>query len=188
MKVRVAAARGLMAAGGALVLFAGAVGLGGAWLESRDRARLAARWESPLPVEGPARLVAEDLGILRLDRLGWSVIVRPTSSEYDLSRGAGWIPGTALPGEAGNTGIAGHRDTYFRVLRQVRRGDVFRLVTERGTGVYRVTKTFIVDPDDISILRPESDDSTLTLVTCYPFDLVGHAPKRFIVKAIKKGT
>lgn len=192
MKVRVAVAQALMAAGGLMVTGAALVGFGGAWLESRDRAQLEARLETAGPateltpaaeVSAPAR----DLGILRLDRLGWSVVIRPSDSEYDLSRGVGWIRGTALPGADGNSAIAGHRDTYFRVLRHVKRGDTFRLKTEHGVRTYVVQKTLIVNPDDVAVLQPDSR-SALTLVTCYPFDLIGHAPQRFIVKAaMKKG-
>jgi sortase A len=100
----------------------------------------------------------------------------------DLKHAVGHIPGTALPGEDGNVGIAGHRDTFFRPLRSIRRKDTITLSTLQGTYRYRVISTKVVDPDDVEVLYPDGRD-TLTLVTCFPFDYVGSAPRRFIVRA-----
>ena len=100
----------------------------------------------------------------------------------ELSLAPGHIPGTPLPGEAGNVAIAGHRDTFFRPLRFIRRNDTINVTTDRGEDQYRVVSTSIVAPSDVQVLYPTGRD-TLTLVTCYPFDYVGPAPKRFIVRA-----
>jgi len=100
----------------------------------------------------------------------------------DLKLAPGHIPGTALPGQHGNIGIAAHRDTFFRPLRFIRKGDLIGLTTLTGTYRYRVVSTQIVTPDDVQVLGPTKTD-TLTLVTCYPFYYVGSAPKRFILRA-----
>jgi sortase A len=99
-----------------------------------------------------------------------------------LRLGAGHIEGTPLPGEAGNSGIAGHRDTFFRELRDVRTNDEIQIQTATGLFYYEVDWAKVVAPDDVSVLSP-SAESTVTLVTCYPFYLVGPAPNRFVVRA-----
>ena len=100
----------------------------------------------------------------------------------DLKRAAGHIPGTAFPGTGGNTGIAAHRDTFFRPLRFIRISDSITVTTPQGAFVYRVVSTQIVKPDQIQVLSPTQAEA-LTLVTCYPFNFVGPAPRRFIVRA-----
>ena len=98
-------------------------------------------------------------------------------------RGAvGHIPGTALPGERGNAGFAAHRDTFFRPLQGVRKGDEVIVTTPRGVYRYSVTGTRVVEPENVSVLDP-TKETALTLVTCYPFDYIGSAPQRFIVRA-----
>jgi len=104
------------------------------------------------------------------------------SDDATLSRGAGHIEDTPFPGQPGNIGIAGHRDTVFRPLRRIKIGDPLALTTADRTYHYRISKTLIVGPDDVYVLDP-TDRPTVTLVTCYPFDFIGHAPKRFIVQA-----
>jgi sortase A len=104
------------------------------------------------------------------------------SDEAILNRAAGHIEETALPGERGNIGIAGHRDTIFRPLRRLRVGDALNLSTSDRVFRYRISKTMIVGPEDVYVLNPTTQP-TLTLVTCYPFDFIGHAPKRFIIRA-----
>lgn len=100
----------------------------------------------------------------------------------DLKRAAGHIPGTAFPLDPGNVGIAGHRDTFFRPLRSIQRNDTIIVTTLQGAYRHRVVSTEVVGPEDIQVLDPTGRD-TLTLVTCFPFDYVGPAPKRFIVQA-----
>jgi sortase A len=102
-----------------------------------------------------------------------------------LGLAVGHIPSTAMPGKPGNVGLAAHRDTLFRNLKNVRRDDEITLTTLQGKYVYRVLWFKIVDPTEISVLEPSAGEETLTLVTCYPFYFVGHAPKRFIVRARK---
>jgi sortase A len=111
-----------------------------------------------------------------------SVMVREGANERTLSRAVGHIPGTALPGAWGNVALAGHRDTFFRPLRNIQKDDVINIQTEQGTFTYRVESTQIVGPRDVGVLKATGGE-TLTLVTCYPFYYVGSAPKRFIVHA-----
>jgi sortase A len=96
----------------------------------------------------------------------------------------GHLPDTPFPWEAGNSALAGHRDTFFRQLRNIRVGDDMRVTTPYGDFTYQVSRTLIVTPEDLSVLEPTADP-TLTLITCYPFSYVGHAPKRFIVQAVR---
>jgi sortase A len=124
----------------------------------------------------------ELVGRMEIPRLGLSVIVMEGTGATTLRRAVGHIPGTALPGQAGNVGISGHRDTFFRPLRNIRRDDIITLTTPLGEYRYRVVSTRIVGPRDVAVLDPTGNES-LTLVTCYPFYFVGSAPNRFIVRA-----
>ena len=142
--------------------------------------------QNPSLTARPARLpLAPATGLIgRLDisRLGLSVIVIEGVRAATLRRAVGHIPGTALPGQPGNVGISGHRDTFFRPLRNIRCDDVVTLTTLLGEFRYRVVSTSIVRPDNIAVLAP-TENQILTLVTCYPFYFVGPAPSRFIVRA-----
>ncbi len=121
--------------------------------------------------------------VLRIPKLALEVPVYEGTSDVTLNRGAGRITGTAAVDSAtGNIGIAAHRDGFFRPLKDIAVGDALSIATLSGEREYRVTKLDIVDPDDVSVLR-STDDSTVTLVTCYPFYYVGSAPKRYIVTA-----
>ncbi len=124
------------------------------------------------------------LGRMEIPRLGVSVIVAEGTDERTLRRAGGHIAGTSLPGQRGNVGIAGHRDTLFRPLRNIRRNDVITLTTLAGEYRYRVTSTEIVSPSDVTVLESDGHE-VLTLVTCYPFYFVGPAPDRFIVRATR---
>ena len=124
------------------------------------------------------------IGRIEIPRLGISVIVVEGTAARTLRRSVGHIGGTALPGEPGNVGISGHRDTFFRPLRNIRQGDLVALTTLTGEYRYRVVSTKVVRPEDVAVLDPGSDES-LTLVTCYPFYYVGPAPSRFIVRAAR---
>jgi sortase A len=103
-------------------------------------------------------------------------------SAHTLTRGVGHIPGTALPGESGNVGLAGHRDTFFRALRNIRDGDEVVVTTLQGCYRYRAVSSEIVSPNETRVLYASAIPS-VTLVTCYPFYFVGSAPTRFIVHA-----
>ena len=92
------------------------------------------------------------------------------------------MPSTALPGDPGNVVLAGHRDTFFRRLKDVRPGDRVTLTTPEGVFNYDIDSTAVVAPDRMEVLAP-SASSSLTLITCYPFNYVGPAPDRFIVRA-----
>ena len=107
----------------------------------------------------------------------------PGTSDRTLDRAVGHIETTAEPGAGGNSGIAGHRDGFFRGLKDITLGDVIELDTIQGSDAYRVERTWVVDPEDVSVLEPTPGRS-LTLVTCYPFYYVGSAPRRFIVRAV----
>jgi sortase A len=112
--------------------------------------------------------------------------VREGDGEDTLSLALGHIPYTPMPGEDGNVGIAGHRDTIFRSLRDIRKNDLIIFETRKGKYAYRVEGTQIVKPDRVNVLKA-SYGRQLTLVTCYPFRYVGSAPDRFIVKARQVG-
>jgi len=122
------------------------------------------------------------IGRIDIPRLGVSAIVIEGVGTATLRRAVGHIPGTALPGEPGNVGMSGHRDTFFRPLRNIRRNDIITLTTLAGEYRYRVLSTRIVSPANVAVLDPSTNE-ILTLVTCYPFYFVGSAPNRFIVRA-----
>ena len=130
----------------------------------------------PRPANG------EIIGRVEIPRLDVSVVVRAGSDARTLQLAVGHIPGTPLPGETGNVGLAGHRDTFFRRLKDIRPDDEIRVDTTHGMFVYRVERTVVVEPTDVWVLD-QTDSSILTLVTCYPFTYVGSAPQRFIVRA-----
>ena len=111
-----------------------------------------------------------------------SAIAREGVDARTLRGSVGHVPGTALPGDEGNAAFAAHRDTYFAALKDVRMGDEVVITTKDGVHRYTVTQTRVVDPSEVSVLDA-TGGRTLTLVTCYPFDYVGSAPRRFIVHA-----
>jgi sortase A len=122
------------------------------------------------------------LATLEIPRLGLRVAVFDGTDDVRLDRGVGRIPGTARPGEAGNLAIAGHRDGFFRALKDILPGDEVRLTTLAGSEVYSVDRYWIVTPDEVEVLDSTASPS-LTLITCYPFYYVGSAPQRFVVRA-----
>jgi sortase A len=109
-------------------------------------------------------------------------VVRAGSDARTLRLAVGHIPGTALPGDSGNVGLAAHRDTFFRRLRDIQPDDEIVLTTPEGIFRYTVAGTKIVEPEDVWVLDA-TEQPSLTLVTCYPFTYVGSAPQRFIVRA-----
>lgn len=124
------------------------------------------------------------LAVLRIPRAGVDVPVLPGTDEATLNRAVGWIAGTARPGETGNVGIAGHRDGFFRGLKDVAKGDVLTLETAKGPEEYVIIEIRIVSPQEVSVLEATSSPA-VTLVTCYPFYFVGDAPRRYIVRAVR---
>jgi sortase A len=124
------------------------------------------------------------LAVLRIPGIDLEVPVLDGTDDLTLNRAVGRIEGTARIGETGNVGIAGHRDGFFRGLKDVTRGDVIELVTLDQTETYVVEQTWIVDPESVGVLDSTTSQS-ITLVTCYPFYYVGSAPRRFVVRAVR---
>lgn len=140
-----------------------------------------------LPTVADTEPALEDvIAILQIPGIELEVPVYQGTSEHVLRRGAGLVEGTAFPGSMGNVGIAAHRDTHFRGLKDVAIGDLIELGTPDRTVVYRVTALEIVGPDDVHVLD-DTGEPMLTLVTCFPFYFVGNAPQRFIVRAAAAG-
>jgi sortase A len=128
--------------------------------------------------------IDEPIGRIEIPRLRLSVAVVEGVDTTSLRHAIGHIPGTALPGKAGNVGLAGHRDTFFRPLKDLRIKDEIQVSTPHGNFKYQVVSLKIVEPEDVGVLAP-SGENVLTLVTCYPFYFIGPAPKRWIVRAIQ---
>ena len=174
-------------------------------IEAFEQAVAAETVDAPLPTQGGTRYSPEPdyklwsskriadyhegneirddapLALLSIDKLDLKVPIYNGTDEINLNRGAGRIKGTAWIDTPGNLGIAGHRDGFFRVLKDIEIGDSIDMLTFQGDSEFVVSSITIVDPTDVSVLAP-TDSSTITLVTCYPFYFVGHAPKRYIVK------
>lgn len=127
------------------------------------------------------------IAALNIPRLKLAAVVAEGDDEDTLKVAVGHLPGTPLPWQGGNSALAGHRDTFFRALKGVRLGDEIRLATVHGEFRYRVARTLVVEPDDLSVLEALPEPS-LTLITCFPFSYVGHAPRRFIVQANRIGS
>ncbi len=134
---------------------------------------------SPRPAAGDA--VAK----LEIPRLRLSTVVFEGADEGVLARGAGHLPGSALPGDRGNTVFAAHRDSFFAPLRGIRVGDVVRVETPGKTSDYIVESARVAEPDEVDVLRP-TPEPALTLITCYPFRYIGPAPERFVVRAVAR--
>lgn len=142
----------------------------------------ASRAASDPNVPRPAPAEGSTIGRIEIPRLGVSAVIRAGSDARTLRLAVGYIPGTALPGEKGNVGLAGHRDTFFRKLRDINPDDEIRVTTKDGVFHYFVQRTNIVQPSDVWVLDATGYPA-LTLVTCYPFTYIGSAPQRFIVRA-----
>ncbi len=136
-------------------------------------------WRTALTQPAP-----QPLAILRIPHIRLEVAVLPGTNDFVLDRAVGHIEDTALPGKDSNCGIAGHRDGFFRALKDVTAGDAIELETLEGRETYHVERTWIVQPEDVSVLDP-TPVRALTLVTCYPFYFIGSAPQRFIVRAVR---
>jgi sortase A len=122
------------------------------------------------------------IGMIEIPRLGIDAVIVQGDSNDVLRRAIGHVPGTPFPGEAGNIALAGHRDTFFRPLREISVGDLISVKTENSIFHYQVSSTEVVRPNDTTVLQSRGRNE-LTLVTCYPFYYVGHAPDRFVVRA-----
>lgn len=146
--------------------------------------------EQPVPDKSPSGIhpyfdpfrPGETVAKLKLPRLKTPLYVVEGTDQQELRKGPGHMPGTALPGVQGNCVIAGHRDTHFRALQGIHKGDEVQIETKYGRFRYQVQSTTIVSPTDVASLYP-TRTGVLHLVTCYPFEYIGHAPKRMIVEA-----
>jgi len=195
MRVRIRQCRSLgrriLSQAGNLLFLTGAVALGfcafvffeAKYFQVREEHEL----ERSLSLPGAAN-VPENAAPSRLEipGVGISVMVHEGVSARSLRTGAGHIPGTALPGDSGNIGIAAHRDSYFRDLRKVRINDTILLTTLAGTYRYSVDSVRVVSPEDREVLAA-SHDPVITLVTCYPFYYIGAAPQRYVVRGRRVG-
>jgi sortase A len=135
-------------------------------------------------VPNPAPLaLGTVIGRVDVPRLQLSAAIAEGDDDSTLGKAVGHLPDTPLPWQqAGNAAFAAHRDGLFRPLRNIRVNDEVRLVTPHGDFLYRVKKTQVVNPEDVWVLAP-TKTATVTLITCYPFTFVGHAPQRFVVQA-----
>ncbi len=145
------------------------------------------KFEHTAPTAEPRLLNSGDvIGEIQIPRLGVKAVVVQGDASELLDRAVGHLPQTPLPGEWGNVALAGHRDRLFRPLRGIRPGDTIIIATSTGPFQYEVQSTFVVPASEVSVLR-SSDARELTLITCFPFNYVGHAPNRFIVRGREVG-
>ena len=152
----------------------------------RELERQAAAARVVNAADRPRRAVAPRslIGRVEVPRLGLSAIAREGVDEGTLRSAVGHVPETALPGEPGNSAFAAHRDTFFRKLKDIEPGDRVIVTTPEGAHEYVVENTRVVRPTDVTVLAP-TREPVLTLVTCYPFDFIGSAPERFVVRALR---
>ena len=175
----------VLVAGGAFLLYLGARDL---WQSHSGQSDAAQELQEPgPPIQSPdseedAPQYGEALAKLLIPRLDTELYVVEGDGARELRRGPGHLHGSAMPGAAGNCIIAGHRDTHFRVLKDLRKGDDIVLQTRSGQYLYRVKSLKVVSPDNTAPLK-NTNDPELHLITCYPFFYVGSAPKRFVVQA-----
>ena len=182
--------RALVALGSVCLMWVGAVSMQAVAYQAEQSARLARLGPSGdhltldrnRDVVTPPGDANVPIGRLEIPRLGLSAVVMEGDDEHTLKVAVGHLPDTPLPWQEGNVALAGHRDTFFRPLRRLQDGDEIRLVTPRGTFRYRAARQVVVEPDELWVLDP-SPAAALTLITCYPFDFVGPAPRRFVVHA-----
>lgn len=127
------------------------------------------------------------MAVLTIERLNLKAPVYPGTHRITLDRGLGWIEGTATPDEVGNVAISGHRDGFFRPLKDIKLGDTMELQTPTGVQQFKVSDISIVDALEVSVLDP-TDTKVLTLITCHPFYYQGYAPDRYIVRATPIGS
>ena len=163
-------------------------------LREFERARRSLSWTAPdQTLWSPERVQAwrhsltaskgTPLAVLKIPSINLEVPILEGTDEVTLDRGVGYIKGTARPGSPGNLGIAGHRDGFFRVLKDLAPGALIEVETLAGTQRYAVQSLFLVDPKDVWVLE-QTPSPSLTLVTCFPFYYTGSAPHRYIIKAL----
>lgn len=169
----------LLAAGAAMLGYCGFV-----WIDALVFDHLEQQRSMATSIAAPSPRLAnpDSIGRLEIPRLGVSAAVLEGTSGKTLRRAVGHIAGTGLPGRPGNVGIAGHRDTFFLPLRNIRRNDIILINTVNGEFRYEVLSTRVVSPSQVEVLDAGKNE-ILTLVTCFPFYGIGSAPNRFIVRA-----
>lgn len=152
-----------------------------------EAAGVAARPAEPRVSDPKPRAVApvpSALGRIEIPRIGVAAIVKDGADEETLARAVGRVPGSARPGQVGNMVLAGHRDTFFRPLRDIRVNDRIRMVVPPNTYEYKVESVMVVSPEDTNVLRSKGKEE-ITLVTCFPFRYIGPSPDRFVVSATR---
>ena len=176
--------QGLLFAGAAALLaYCGFVFVDSSVFQYRQSVNLRRLLEDSTPGGHlPAIRASGLIGRLVIPRLGLSVVMIEGDDAKTLRRAVGHIPSTPLPGQAGNIAVTGHRDTFFRPLRNIRADDIIAVTTLDGEYRYRVISIRVVSPDNVAVLNAAKGE-ILTLITCYPFYFVGSAPDRFIVRA-----
>ena len=180
-------ARGLMGVGVICLMWAATSWLSALVYQSASLERLASAFARSTSDKVPNAIgtpvgASVPVGRLEIPRIGLSAVVAEGDDETTLKVAVGHLPDTPLPWHEGNSVLAGHRDSFFRPLRRIQIGDDIQFATRYGTFRYRVTRHTVVDPDELWVLEA-SATAALTLITCYPFDFVGPAPRRFIVHA-----
>ncbi|WP_299092772.1 class D sortase [uncultured Metabacillus sp.] len=130
--------------------------------------------------------VGEAVGILHIPRLNAHLPIVEGTDPDDLEKGVGHYKGSYYPGENGQIVLSGHRDTVFRRAGELKIGDSLEIGLPYGSFEYEITKTKIVEADDVSIITLQNETEELLLTTCYPFSYVGNAPQRYIIYAKKK--
>jgi sortase A len=181
---------GLVIIGATCLLWAGATSLSAIVYQVGWRASLEERAAAPGrpdadrgPLGVATRVEATaPIGRIEIPRLGLSAVVAEGDDEKTLTVAVGHLPDTPFPWQAGNSALAGHRDSFFLPLRRIQVGDDIHFRSAHGTFRYRVTRYTVVEPDELWVLDA-SPSAALTLITCYPFDVVGAAPRRFVVHA-----
>jgi len=154
-------------------------------LDAGGDTRASVEEKKPVPERRrPPAVDSTALGRIEIPRIGVAAIVKEGGDEKTLSRAVGLIPGSSRPGDIGNVVLAGHRDTFFRGLRNIKVNDRIRVIVPPHTYEYEVQSLRVVTPDETSVLQSRGVEE-LTLVTCYPFRFVGPAPDRFIVSAAR---
>ena len=180
--------RVLLGTGIVCLVWWGVVSLQATRYQSQQRAALERMRMAPAVVNASAPLpTGSFIGSLEIPRLRLSAMIAEGDDDATLKVAIGHLPDTALPWHEGNSGLAGHRDTFFRPLQHIHVGDELRVSTVHGDFRYQVRETMVVGPNDVWVLD-STDRPTLTLITCYPFSYVGKAPRRFIVKAERTTT
>ena len=174
----------LLAAGLAILGYCGAELFNSHIQQARGERELERLRRDPSAVSGAPAKIADGtlVGQVEIPKLHLSAVVFQGTSDGILARGVGHLDDSAFPGQSGNVVLAAHRDTFFRSLRNIRRGDLVQVTTPYGVRIYAVDSTQVVKPTETSVVASTATP-TLTLITCYPFYYVGHAPKRFIVRA-----